>query len=387
MVSADKIVTWLQEALPEQIKFLSHLVEINSHTTNVRGIAAVQDIFEQEFRQLGFDVQRSAVASSGDVLTASNVANQDRAILLSGHVDTVHLPESSFKQFSIAGDRLIGPGVLDMKGGLVVMLWALKAIAQFGDLAALPLRIFLNSEEERGSPHTRGFITELARKSTAGLVFEWGRGDHGVITSRKAIALFELQASGKKAHSGNAHGEGRNAIDAISRAILAIHTLTDYNRGVTISANQIVGGSSPSTVPDFATAICDLRAPTNGIFEEVWGRIVLAASTAAPTGTVVKAVQTSSMPALEETESSSALFVSYQAAAARLNYSCSGVQGPLGGVSDANLVGGVGTPTIDGLGPCGDGAHTDSEYVVKSSIVPRTAALAVWLMSQSIGPR
>ena len=110
---------------------------------------------------------------------------------------------------------------------------------------------------------------------------------------------------------------------------------------------------------------------------------MVAASKAAPAGTTVKAVQTSSMPALEETEASSALFASYQAAAARLNYPCSQVPGPLGGVSDANLIGGVGTPTIDGLGPCGDGAHTDGEYVETSSIVPRTATLTSWLMNQA----
>lgn len=380
MTSEASITSWLRSSLPDQIGFLEKIVRINSHTKNIDGVNTIQSVFHDELSALGLDVTRVPIAGSGDLLIARNCGDADPAILLSGHVDTVHPVSSTFIEFRTSGDRLIGPGSLDMKGGLVIMLWALKALRNFGVLDEIPLRVVLNSEEEIGSPNSRTQLKKIAAVSSYALVFEWGRDNNSLITRRKGIRGFKIRATGKKAHSGNALAEGRNAIEAISHAVLAAQKCTDYGSGVTLSVNQIAGGTSSNTVPDEAWASCDVRSPTFGGMESIRMQLDEIAKSNPVDGTSLLIEEEAGMDPLEETASSAQLFESFRACATAVGETFSKVTAPLGGASDANIIAGCGVPTIDGLGPLGDGAHTDSEYSVLSSYTGRTASLAVWLL-------
>jgi glutamate carboxypeptidase len=381
-ISTAAIHDWISSQLEAQICFLETVVNVNSHTTNIEGVNAVQSIFERELNTLGLIVERRPITNAGDFLVARTLAAQhEKPIMLSGHVDTVHLPSSAFHAMTDNGARVTGPGALDMKGGLTILLWALKAAHHFRRLQEIPVMVCLNSEEERGSPHTRPVIEEFARQCRSALVFEWGRQNHSVITRRKGISVLELRTTGRKSHSGNAHAEGRNAIDALSRAIIATHSLTDYDRGVTLSVNEIRGGSSPSTVPESATAMCDLRIPTAEMKSEILSKLAEVTRSALPRDTTIEIREVSGMPPLECVPGSLELLSELQRAGSQLQYTFESVPGLLGGASDANLIGGAGIPTVDGLGPLGDGAHTDDEFVERGSFTPRTAMLATWLLT------
>lgn len=380
MTSMETTKHWIDSSISSQLEFLEKIVSINSHTSNHTGVNLVQDEFQREFASLGLKVTRLPVEGAGECLLASNCADSACALFLSGHVDTVHPKESKFQTMTVEGDRITGPGVLDMKGGLSVLVWALKALSHAGLLSKIPLRIFLNSEEEAGSPHSRGEILRIASASRAALVFEWGRTANSLITMRKGVQGITLRASGKKSHSGNHHADGRNAIEALCHAVIAAQKITNYQEGVTVSANIISGGTSGSTVPAEAMALCDVRTPTNEKLSAVRKCFKEVAAANPIAGTSISVEMSAGMPPLEETQLSKELFERYRLSAEKIGVHVRKVEAPLGGGSDANLIASVGTPVLDGLGPLGDGAHTDSEYVLLPSITERTACLAAYLV-------
>jgi len=287
-------------------------------------------------------------------------------------------PPGHFEGWREDGRRAIGPGALDMKGGLAVIRTALAALEEVGALADLPIIAISVSDEEVGSPTSAAHLRELADGAACALVFESGRANDMIITRRKGVGAMTVTAHGKAAHAGNNHKDGANAIWALAKFVDAAQQLTDYARGVTVNVGQFAGGTSKNTVPEHASCALDLRYETVADAESLVAALRTAAEAAAIPGVQIEVSGGANRLPLERTAASAALRDEY-AACARAAGLGHGEAALLGGGSDANTVAPLGVPAIDGLGPRGAGFHTTSEYVELDTFVPKAEALLRFL--------
>jgi glutamate carboxypeptidase len=372
----EKSLSWLSAQRPTMEALLRHLVERNSFTRNVEGVNAVATTVATELAASGVSVERIPGGAFGDHLSFTSGVPGPFSFLI-GHSDTV-FPPGTFEGYRVDGERALGPGVLDMKGGLVVGIFALRALRQAGLLDRIAVRGIVVGDEEVGSPASQPITVEKVRGAAAALGLESGRGGDLVVTRRKGIASLDARASGVAAHSGGDHEKGRNAIWALARFVDRIQGFTDYGRGVTVSVGRIEGGTTRNTVPAQARCEVDVRflAPADG--DEVLARIDEAARAAAVEGTRIEVLRPGSRPALVRTDASAALAAEYGECQREAGLGSG--EAPLsGGGSDASVTGAAGVPSIDGLGPRGAGFHTHDEYIELGSLVPKAGALVRFL--------
>jgi glutamate carboxypeptidase len=374
----DYAIAWLGAQRPAMTAMLRRLVERPSFTRDPEGVAAVVAVLEAELRALGLAVERIPGGAFGPHLAFRGPAPGAPVFLL-GHTDTVH-PPGTFQGFREDGDQGAGPGALDMKGGLVVLLFGLAGARRARLLERVPVAGFLASDEELGSPSSRPHLERLAAGARAALGFEPGRPGDLVVTRRKGTSSLRVTARGVAAHAGNEHDRGRNAIWALARFVDAAQRLTDAGRGLTVNVGTIRGGTSKGTVPAEAECEVDLRFLTAADGAWLERAIADAAGAAALDGTSLAVEVVGRRAPLERTEASGALAAAYGAAqrAAGLG---DGEAGLAGGGSDACTTGAMGIPTIDGLGPRGRGYHTTAESVELTSLAPKAEALLRHLAS------
>jgi glutamate carboxypeptidase len=369
-------------------------VEINSYTENVAGVNEVGARLREAFAlpslaltvHAGAEPELVAGTRFGDHLvwkTPAAAAAGAAPILLVGHHDTV-FPPGHFEGWREAGDgRAVGPGALDMKGGLSIICGALAALDAAGALSDLPVTVVCVADEEVGSPSSRPVLEAEARGAACALVFESGRVGDMIITRRKGVGSMTVVMHGVAAHAGNNHKDGANAIWALAKFVDAAQSLTDYARGVTVNVGQASGGTSKNTVPERADCALDLRYETVADAEALVSAIRAAATAAAAAVPGVRAEVSGGarrLP-LERTAASAALRDEY-AACARASGLGDGEAPLLGGGSDANTVAPLGVPAIDGLGPRGAGFHTTHEYVDLASFLPKAEALLRFLWNR-----
>lgn len=358
-------------------------VECNSYSGNLDGVNAMGDLLVADFQLAGLSCERVAGREVADHLVFKTEAFDgatpaDRVVLV-GHHDTV-FPPGAFECWKLEDDRLQGPGVLDMKGGLVTIHLALKTLASLGALASLPLAFVCVGDEEIGSPESASVLRELARGAGAALVFEAGRAEDAIITRRKGTGALKVTATGVAAHAGNHHKEGINAIAALSKFVVGVQELTDYDKGVTVNVGMIVGGEARNTVPHHAECQIDFRLITAADGEALVRAVRnLATDTAEATRASFSVEGGVRRPPLERSEASIALCESY-ARAARASHLGGGEASLIGGGSDASTVSAIGVPSIDGLGPRGRGFHTHDEHIEVSSLALRAEALLRFLI-------
>lgn len=380
--AGDDAAAWLDEQAKAMETALAELVEVNSFTENVEGGRKVASLLEELFKVPGLASQRT-VSSGGafaDHLVVRATEAKGAPIALVGHLDTV-FPPGTFEGFRRDGDLARGPGVLDMKGGLVVVAWALKALAQ---ASAMPnVRCVIIADEEVGSPEGQAVIREAIAGANAALVFEAGRKSDLVITRRKGTGAMKATAHGKAAHSGNAHREGANAIRALAKFIDRAEGLTNYDRGVTINVGKIAGGTSKNTVPDLAEAWLDLRFETTADANALVAGLHEAAKEAAAgvPGTRIELDGGIARQPLERTDASARLMEAY-GEAARASGLAFGEAALIGGGSDASTTSAMGIASIDGLGPRGIGFHTKDEQIEIATLVAKAKALARFLATR-----
>jgi glutamate carboxypeptidase len=359
------------------LEAIRELVDINSHTPNKAGGDRVASALVARATGLGLSARRIPSATYADHLVLSTKAAESGAAgatLLVGHHDTV-FPPGTFEGMRIDGELARGPGVLDMKGGIVVMLEALRALGQAGLLDQRAIRVILVGDEEIGSPEGRGVLEREGRGAKRALVFEAGRAADKIITRRKGTGSARVVAKGKAAHAANNHKDGVNAIWALSRFIDRAQALTDYARGVTVNVGLVSGGEAKNTVPDRAECQLDFRFEHLADATDTFARLRAACEDVGVPGATLEISGGPQRMPLERTDGNVALFEAYSAHARAVGLG--GEEAALiSGGSDASTTAAIGIPSIDGLGPRGSGFHTKEELIEVASLEPKALALA-----------
>jgi glutamate carboxypeptidase len=356
---------------------LRELVEVNSFTENPAGGRLVGELLAKHFSGLAHEVVPSTRFADHHVFRSTG--NGTAPVALLGHLDTV-FPPGKFEGYRVDGDKRRGPGVLDMKGGLITIAWALKAVAQTAGLDAVPpLRVVVVADEEVGSPEGAPLIRSVIAGCGAALVFESGRANDAIVTERKGTGSVACHAHGKPAHAGNNYWDGANAIWSLSRFVDRVQHLSNKDAGVTVNVGTFHGGSTKNTVPAEATAELDLRFPTAAARAALLEALERAAKDAAVAGTSLELEVRGGRLPMERTAATAALVQRYGAHAKALGLS--DAEAPRsGGGSDGNTAAAMGIPTIDALGPRGQHFHTPDEYIEVGTLVPRAVALARFLL-------
>ena len=388
----QEMVVWLDEREEEMLALLERITNMNSGSLNRAGLDAVAAVFDEELRGLGFSTSRlpgeliempSCPGSEysvdlADHLLARRPGNGSR-LLLMGHIDTVFPPDSPFQTFRREGDTIYGPGVADMKGGLVVMLYALKALAAADALDEAAFTVLLNSDEEMGSLSSRRYLEEEALNHDWGLVYE-SSGIDTMTRQRKGIGQARLVVTGRAAHSGGAHEQGLSAIKELAYKIVQIENMTNYETGLTVNVGVVNGGEARNTISPCAEALIDLRypQPEQGVAAvELWREIferVYSYPVDSGEITTESYINLHRPPKIPTPESD--YLLDKTIAIGRLLGQDIGIVDS-GGGTDGSLTQGVGLPTIDSLGIAGSGAHSNREEARASSLVERAALSAV----------
>jgi glutamate carboxypeptidase len=374
-------LSWLSGQRLAMQRLLERLARQSSFTEDPHGVNAVLSIIDAELVRIGMKVVRIPSTRFGDHLYFESAAKEQPAFLI-GHTDTV-FPRRSFDGFEVQGDFARGPGVFDMKGGLVVAVFALEALARAALLRHIAVRGMFVSDEEVGSPDSQPHLVARVAGSSCALVFESGRTGDAIVTRRKGVASLQAEARGIAAHAGNEHARGRNAIWALARFVDRAQSITDHARGVTVNVGVFHGGTTKNTVPDKARAEIDLRYTTEEDGEAAYRAIEAAAREAALEGTNIQLVKNAWRPPMSRTEASAALAREYGRCQEESGLGAG--EAPLsGGGSDACTTSAAGIPTIDGLGPRGAGFHTTEERVDLASLVPKATALVRFLGRRAV---
>jgi len=354
--SLDTLCTWIRTESP---------------THDTAGVNLMMDLVVAQMKDAPVAIERvPGEQGLGDALILrAGPQTGEPGILVMSHLDTVH-PVGTIERdlpLRVEGDRLYGPGVYDMKGGAYFCLEAFKEVARKGS-AARPIVFLVTPDEEIGSPMTRPMIEDFGRRSAYALVTEPARDGGRIVTSRKGVGRFDVHVEGRPAHAGSRHKDGRNAIYEAARQILAVEAMTDYAKGVTTTVGMVSGGTAVNTIPQHCHFPVDLRVETVADGEALTAAILgLKAQNPDFKITVTGGMN---RPPYERTEATSKLFDHAKSLAAEIGFEL--VSSPrVGGGSDGNFTAAIGTPTLDGLGIDGDGAHTLQEYGLISSIAPR----------------
>jgi glutamate carboxypeptidase len=373
----SEVREYLADCREAMVHTLEQLVRLESPSLDAEAVNAVGDYLAGRFTTLGAQVERFRRAGYGDHLRVTWGQGAPQVLLL-GHMDTVWpVGEVERRPFRIVPSEQAGvlaaqgPGIFDMKGGLVIGLYALAALHETG-LPAVPRVVFLlNSDEEVGSPTSRSLIEQEAQRSQAVLVLEPSR-EGALVTWRKGVGRFELEIHGLASHSGAAHDRGVSAVEELAHQVLALERMTDYERGTTVNVGTVHGGSRVNVRPALARASIDLRV-TSAQEGRRMERAILGLS---PVNARARLSVSGGInrPPWQATSQGNALFERAKRLGAGLGMEL--WPAGTGGGSDGNFTAALGVPTLDGLGVVGDDAHAVTEWADLNSLPSRAALLA-----------
>jgi glutamate carboxypeptidase len=375
-----KITEWLASQEEAMLALLRDAVNIDSGSTDKAGVDAVGQLFIDFLEQQDLLTTREAHERFGDAIhiRLDDTRANEKPILLMGHRDTVFPKgEAARRPFRIDNGRAYGPGVCDMKAGLVINAFVLAAFKKFGGAPA-PLAGLITSDEEIASPSSRPIIERVARQARCVFNSEPGRPSGNVVTGRKGGVFLTFEVFGKAAHSGGNFEKGISAIGELAHKVVAMHALTDLARGVTVNVGTVKGGQSVNTTAPHAEAQIDLRyikpedrTTALAALQEIIDRATVP-------GTTANLEISGEFLPLNATPASEELFATYQAAATDAGLKIAGEF--TGGCADSGFTAAVGCPTLCGTGPVGANAHTPEEYMEVASFVPRAQALALAIL-------
>ena len=364
----------------EIVSTVREIVEIESPSDNKAAVNRVAEAVAQKFSDLGGKVLVHTAQDFGNHLQVNFAGKAGvKPLLLLGHYDTVY-PMGTLASMPCrtVGNILTGPGVLDMKSGIALMLHALAALQEWHGTMPRPVTVLLVSDEEVGSNSSRAITESLAKKAAAVLVLEPSYGPQGAVkTARKGVGEYQVRVKGKASHAGLDFQKGVNAILELARQIERISAFTDLKKGLTVNVGIVSGGSRTNVVPAEASSQIDVRVArmkdAPGIDKKMRSlRPFNRKCSIEVTGGINR-------PPMERTPGVAVLYK--QAAAIAREFGWKLGEAAVGGGSDGNFTAGLGIPTLDGLGGVGDGAHASHEHILISEL-PRRAALIAGLIEQ-----
>lgn len=373
ITSRLRFFTERKEAISETIR---QLVEIESPSDNKPAVDKLGALLAGRFEGLGGHSKFHRAQDFGDHLQVDfEGAHSGKPVLLLGHMDTAYpLGTLADMPCRVAEGRLWGPGALDMKSGIALMLHAIDGLRTWhSDSLPRPVTVLLVSDEEIGSNSSRRITESLAKKSAAVLVLEPSYGIKGALkTARKGVGEYTLKVTGKAAHSGLDFEKGDSAIVELAKQITAISKLVDLKRGLTLNVGLVKGGTRVNVIPAQATASLDVRVPrmrdAAGIDRQLHAL--------KPFNRKCKLEITGGVnrPPMERTAAVAALYQKASGVARQLGWKLE--EASVGGGSDGNFTASLGVPTLDGLGGVGEGAHAAHESITISELPRRAALLA-----------
>jgi glutamate carboxypeptidase len=378
--SERQILDWLGGQRDAMLALLQTLVNTDSGSYDKPGVDAVGGHIRDFLNGHGIVSEVMPAEKFGDAISATVAQDTpplgNRPILLMGHRDTVFPKgEPTRRPFKIEGDRAYGPGVADMKAGLVMNCFVLAAIKRFGGAPA-PVTALFTGDEEIGSPFSRPVIEQHARAARVCFNSEPGRARGAAVTGRKGGVFMRFEIAGKAAHSGANFEMGISAINELAHKTLALSALSDPKAGVTLNVGVISGGQTVNTVAPWAKGEVDLRFVTPAQRAETFAKVEAIMARSHVPGTSAKLEITGEFVPLVENAEGKALFEHYAAMLKELGEAETTALFT-GGCADSGFAAATGTPTICAVGPVGGRAHSPDEYMEIETMVPRTQALAL----------
>jgi glutamate carboxypeptidase len=398
-----EILKGIKERQNDSVSLLIEWANINSYSHNILGLSKMALALNEAFKSLDGEREQISLSpvqtinskgentstSLGDCLVFRKHMQSPIQVFFGGHMDTVYPPSNPFqKVIKIDSETLKGPGVADMKGGLVILLKSLEAFEKSPYAGKLGWTVLINSDEEIGSPGSDRLFKQYAKYCDVGLIFEPSFPDGSFVNSRKGSANFTVVARGRSAHAGRDFYNGRNAIQALARFVTIVEQFTDKEKGITLNVGAIEGGGPVNIVPDLAICRLNLRTIHNDDFVNVKEKLNHRIHEAnASEGIKLTLHQETMTPPKPFDDRIQRLFSAMAECSNRLGVAMQSQ--PSGGTCDGCRLYAYGVPNIDTMGAIGGHIHTPSEYIYLPSLYQRTQLTTLFLMmlaNQEIHP-
>ncbi|BAI81304.1 carboxypeptidase G2 [Deferribacter desulfuricans SSM1] len=368
----QQFINFYKNEESEIFRLLTDLVETNSYSFNEKGIKKCLNIFSKKANFLSYKFLEN------NCLLLENSSSGKDYILLMGHMDTVFPEDSKFQKILFEGDVVKGPGTYDMKGGLVVALYALKFLHFIGELNNLNIKFLINSDEEIGSLKSKTLIEKYAKGANCAIVFE-GAGENGeVVTGRKGKIGLKAFSKGEAGHAAFIIKGKKSAILDIAHRIIDFENLNDIKKRISCNVGKVAGGIGANTVPDYAEIMIDIRYSCKEDGDYLAKKILDIANKSYIKGVKFEMIKTSERPCMDENDNMK-FFNKLKEQFS--NYGINLKNEFRNGVSDANFISACGVPVLDGFGPLGGNDHSDKEFIIKDSVSERIFLTAVALKS------
>jgi len=352
---------------------------INSHTKNCAGIEKLIEEVKKAFQILDPDEIDTVHFAQSKGLFLKKRAQSPIQIYFGGHLDTVFPIDHPFqKAVYLNENTLQGPGVTDMKGGLVVMLKALECFEKKERASTIGWNIFLNTDEEIGSPESTSFIERCAQKCHLACIFEPALEDGSLVSKRKGSSNYRIISQGKAAHAGRNPKEGKNAIFPLAHFIAQVEGVNASSTEALVNIGIIEGGKAPNIIPDYAECYLNVRSDNIESMQHIENKLKQLAA-----GYGLSITRLTFRPPKPFDQKTKALFEALKGCADQLEFALTWKES--GGVCDGNILASQGVPTIDSLGACGGKIHTEKEYLHLPSLCEKTQLTVLFLSEIASG--
>jgi glutamate carboxypeptidase len=373
------VLRHLEQRRDSFVDALQELVAIDSGTQSPDGVNLVADVLQRRFREDGWETERRPHAGDGpqlgDLLLATIHGSGEHRVVLVCHMDTV-FPDgtAAARPFREENGRGFGPGVSDAKSGLLAGIEAVAALRATGFDRFASATFVCNPDEEVGSPSSRPAIREIAAASDAAFVLEAGRENGDIVAARKGVTTIRVELAGRAAHAGVEPERGRHAVLDGALKTVTLHEMNGTVDGLTVNVGVLSGGTRVNVVPDSCVLEIDVRAWDDDVLAEARDRVIDIVTRPSIDGVEATVHADNENAAMPRRPSTERLVELANEVAGELGFTVAGAE--TGGVSDANVVAGVGTPVLDGLGPVGGDDHGPDEWVDLATAPQRIALLA-----------
>ncbi len=387
----NDIKTFLTSKEPDMFASLEELVTIQSGSHNKTGIDQTASAIVRAFQghAVSTEMLEQRLQGNNLVVRSSAQPSAHKQVLLVGHMDTVFPQDTDFNWYKTDDDKSYGPGVVDMKGGLVVGIYALKALDKLGLLKQIPITFVFNSDEEIGSRGSVDLIQKEASSSAFAFVLEAGGLENEIVTGRKGNLTIELHIEGQAGHAAFASKDKPSAILEMAHKIIEFESLNNFDKGITINVGKIDGGIGSNTIPEFSNAQVDFRFMDPSDLIKLEEKVAEIANKVVIQGTRCRVDVISGRPPMQQSPGNRSLFQTTADIANCMGYPVK--EQFRFGVSDANFIADLNVPVLDGLGPIGGRDHSRDEYMIKDSLLQRTLLLSCsiiecWRNAESCRP-